>query len=344
MTPVKKNIAVIEGDGTGPELTRQAVKILNAIADQFGHEFNYQYPLLGAAAVVASGSTLPAATIDACLDSDAVLTGAVTANEAFSGLGKALQLYAQVLPVSAYASLQYLSPHKTKNTEGADFILFRDWGNGITVDEHAGDEAAMRLAFKTAQRKRKKITAIYQSEDLLATIRWRDVVIQVAAQYNEVVLDFLSADVAVIQLITNPNEFDVMLTENICWDFIVKEASVIGGVPGLLPAAYKGNKNAIFGAAFNADDQSAGKDIVNPIGSILSAALLLEHFDLKEEAALVKEAVAWTINNQFVAKDIEPVNFYFTATIGELVGDYIANKIPGRLNKENIELRKSTII
>jgi 3-isopropylmalate dehydrogenase len=344
MAPVKKNIAVIEGDGAGPELTRQAVKILNAVADQFGHEFNYQYPLLGATAVAASGSALPAATIDTCLDSDAVLTGAIMANEAFTGLGKALQLYALVLPVSAYASLQYLSPQKTKNAEGANFVLLRDWSNGITVDRYTGDEAAMHLAFKTAQQRRKKITAIYQSEDLLATIRWRDVVSQVAAQYNEVALNFLSANVAAIELIANPNEFDVMLTEDICWGTIAGEASVIGGVPGLLPAAYKGDKNAVFGAAFNADDQSAGKDIVNPIGSILSAALLLEHFDLKEETALVKEAVAWTINNQFVAKDIEPVNFYFTATIGELVGDYIANKIPGRLNKENIELRKSTII
>jgi 3-isopropylmalate dehydrogenase len=119
---------------------------------------------------------------------------------------------------------------------------------------------------------------------------------------------------------------------------------VISGSIGLLPSASVGNKTALFEPIHGSYPQATGKDIANPIGSILSAAMLLDYFELFEEAALVREAVEWTLANQFVTKDIEPINFYFTTTIGELISDYIGNKIPGRLNKENIELRKSTII
>ena len=127
-------------------------------------------------------------------------------------------------------------------------------------------------------------------------------------------------------------------------DIISDEASVISGSLGLLPSASLGNGSALFEPIHGSYPQAAGKDIANPVGSILSAALLLEHFNLKEEATLVREAVEWTLSNGFVTKDIDPVNFYFTSTLGELISDYVSGKIPGSVKKENIELRKSTII
>jgi 3-isopropylmalate dehydrogenase len=127
-------------------------------------------------------------------------------------------------------------------------------------------------------------------------------------------------------------------------DILSDEASVLAGSLGLLPSASVGNKTALFEPIHGSYPQAAGKDIANPLGSILSMAMMLDHFDMKEEAVLVREAVLWTLENNFVTKDIDPVNFYFTSTIGELICDYISEKIPGSIKRDNIELRKSTII
>ena len=151
-------------------------------------------------------------------------------------------------------------------------------------------------------------------------------------------------DNAAMQIIINPKQFDVVLTENMFGDIISDEASVLAGSLGMLPSASVGNKTALFEPIHGSYPQAAGKDIANPLGSVLSAAMLLDHLELKEEAAVVREAVAWTLENNFVTKDIDPVNFYFTSTIGELLCDYVIGKIPGSIKKENIELRKSTII
>ena len=368
------NIAVIEGDGIGPEVTKQSVKVLNAIAEHFGHEFSYKYCLLGADAIDKTGTPLPSATIDICLDSDAILFGAighpkydndptakVRPEQGLLGIRKALQLYANIRPITTYPSLHHLSPLKTKNIEEVDFIIFRELTGGIyfgkketneeqtyAIDECAYSkeeiERVAHLAFQSAQQRRKKLTLVDKANVLETSRLWRKVVKELAAQYPDVALDFLFVDNAAMQIILNPKQFDVILTENMFGDIISDEASVISGSLGLLPSASVGNKTALFEPIHGSYPQATGKDIANPIGSILSAAMLLDYFDLKEEAALVREAVEWTLTNQFVTKDIEPINFYFTTTIGELISDYIGNKIPGRLNKENIELRKSTII
>ena len=370
----KKIIAVIEGDGIGPEVTKQSVKVLNAIAEQFGHEFEYKYCLLGADAIDKTGTPLPTETIDICLDSDAILFGAighpkydndptakVRPEQGLLGIRKALQLFANIRPITTYSSLHHLSPLKTKNIEGVDFIIFRELTGGIyfgkketnAEETYAFDECAYskeeiervaHLAFQSAQTRRKKLTLVDKANVLETSRLWRKVVKELAAQYPDVALDFLFVDNAAMQIILNPKQFDVILTENMFGDIISDEASVISGSLGLLPSASVGNKTALFEPIHGSYPQATGKDIANPIGSILSAAMLLDYFELREEAALVREAVEWTLANQFVTKDIEPINFYFTTTIGELISDYIGNKIPGRLNKENIELRKSTII
>lgn len=371
---MKKKIAVIEGDGIGPEVTKQAIRVLDAIAASFNHEFEYSYNLMGADAIDKTGTPLPDETIDTCLNSDAILFGAighpkydndptakVRPEQGLLKLRKSLQLYANIRPVSTYSSLFHLSPLKSKQIEGVDFVIYRELTGGIyfgkkelsadcteasddCVYTRAEIERIAHLAFQHAQKRKKKLTLVDKANVLETSRLWRKVVQELAAQYEDVTVDYMFVDNASMQIIVNPKQFDVILTENMFGDIISDEASVISGSLGLLPSASIGKGAALFEPIHGSYPQAAGKDIANPIGSILSAAMLLDHFDMKEEAQLVRDAVNWTLLNSFVTKDIDPVNFYFTSTIGELISDFVSGKISGSVNTENIELRKSTII
>ncbi|HMH32239.1 MAG TPA: 3-isopropylmalate dehydrogenase [Puia sp.] len=370
---VNKNIVVIEGDGIGPEVTRQAVKVLNSVGENFGHEFHYTYCLMGADAIDKTGNPLPDETIEACLNSDAILFGAighpkydndptakVRPEQGLLRLRKSLQLFANIRPINTYPSLHHLSPLKTKNIEGVDFVIYRELTGGIYFGKkevnadhtRASDdcvytkeeiEQIAHLAFKQAQVRRKKLTLVDKANVLETSRLWRKIVQEMALTYADVAVDFLFVDNAAMQIVLNPRQFDVVLTENMFGDIISDEASVISGSLGLLPSASIGKGAALFEPIHGSYPQAAGKDIANPVGSILSAAMLLDHLSLTREASLVKEAVQWTLSNGFVTKDIDPVNFYFTTTIGELVSDYVGGKIPD-VNRANIALRKSTII
>ncbi len=369
-----KNIVVIEGDGIGPEVIRQSIRALDSVAMKFRHEFNYNYCLMGAIAIDETGNPLPDKTIESCLNSDAILFGAighpkydkdpsakVRPEQGLLKLRKSLQLFANIRPVKTYSSLQYLSPLKTKNIEGVDFVIFRELTGGIYFGKketnsegtQASDECVYtkeeieriaHQAFQSAQKRKKKLTLVDKANVLETSRLWRKVVQQQAAQYSDVAVDYMFVDNAAMQIIMNPKQFDVILTENMFGDIISDEASMISGSLGLLPSASIGKGAALFEPIHGSYPQAAGKDIANPIGSILSAAMLLDYLNLKEEASLVRRAVEWTLSNGFVTKDIDPVNFYFTSTVGDLISDYIMDKIPGGVNKENIELRKSTII
>ena len=371
---MKKKIAVIEGDGIGPEVTRQSIRILNSIADTFGHEFTYSYALMGAVAIDKTGNPLPDETIDLCLRCDAILFGAigdpkydndptakVRPEQGLLKLRKSLGLFANIRPVTTYPALQHLSPLKAKNIEGVDFIIFRELTGGIYFGHketnpegtQASDnciysrseiERIAHLAFQYAQKRKRKLLLVDKANVLETSRLWRKCVQEIAAEYHDVKVDYMFVDNAAMQIIINPKQFDVILTENMFGDIISDEASVISGSLGLLPSASIGNKSALFEPIHGSYPQAAGKDIANPLGSILSAAMLLDYFELKEEADLIREAVNWTLQNGFVTKDIDPVNFYFTSTIGELISDYVGGKFPGSVKKENIELRKSTII
>lgn len=165
-----------------------------------------------------------------------------------------------------------------------------------------------------------------------------------AVGYPDVSVDYMFVDNAAMQIILNPKQFDVVLTENMFGDIISDEASVISGSLGLLPSASIGNGSALFEPIHGSYPQAAGKDIANPIGSILSAALMLEHFNMNEEADIIRNAVEWTLANHFVTKDIDSVNNYSTSTVGDLIRDFIENRLPSVTNKNNISLSKSTII
>src|SRR6201989_2774647 len=359
-----KNITVIEGDGIGPEVTRQSVKVLNAIAEQFNHTFHYTYHLMGAVAIDKTGNPLPDETIESCLNSDAVLFGAighpkydndptakVRPEQGLLKLRKSLQLFGNIRPINTYPSLQHLSPLKKEKLEGVDFIIFRELTGGIYFGKkelsadgtQASDECVYtkaeiervtNLAFHFAQKpeRRKKLTLVDKANVLETSRLWRKTVQEVAKQYPDVKVDYMFVDNASMQIILNPKQFDVILTENMFGDIISDEASVLSGSLGLLPSASVGNKTALFEPIHGSYPQAAGKDIANPLGSILSAAMLLDHFQLADEAAAVRKAVKWTLENGFVSKDIEPVNFYFTSTIGDLISDYIRSNNHERVN------------
>jgi 3-isopropylmalate dehydrogenase len=371
---MQKKIAVILGDGIGPEVTQQSVKVLDAVARQFKHDFRYNYALMGTDAIGKTGSFLPEETLEVCRRSDAILFGAVDQpkfnndpygkvrlEQGLLKLRKELELFANIRPITSYPSLHHLSPLKSNRIEGLDFVIFRELTGGIyfgtkrlTEDRtQASDDCVYHrdeiariahLAFALARKRRKVLTLVDKANVLETSRLWRVVVSEIAAQYPDVTVNYLFVDNAAMQIIINPKQFDVILTENMFGDIISDEASVITGSQGLLPSASIGNKLALFEPVHGSYPQAAGKNIANPNGSILAAAMMLDHFGLSEEAALIREAVQWNLANGFVTKDIDPINNYSTSTIGDLVSDYVENRIPSRMNKENMVISKSTII
>jgi 3-isopropylmalate dehydrogenase len=371
---MQKNIAVILGDGIGPEVTKQSIKVLNAVGERFGHEFYYTYGLMGADAIDKTGNPLPDETLESCVGSDAILFGAighpkydndptakVRPEQGLLKLRKSLGLFANIRPVTTFPSLNHLSPLKPKHLEGVDFVVYRELTGGIYFGKKElnaeGTEASdvciynsmeieriAHLAFKSAQQRKNKLTLVDKANVLETSRLWRKVVQQVAKNYPEVTVDYMFVDNAAMQIIVNPKQFDVILTENMFGDIISDEASVISGSLGMLPSASVGEQTALFEPIHGSYPQAAGKDIANPTGSVLSTAMLLDHLHMNAEAALVREAVAWALDSKFVTKDIDPINYYFTSTVGDLISDYVAGRLPNDINQANIELRKSTLI
>ncbi len=371
---MNKNISVISGDGIGPEVTRETLKVLNAIAVRFHHTFNFTHCLMGAIAIDKTSEPLPQETIDSCLSSDAVLLGAighprydhdpslkVRPEQGLLKLRKELQLFANIRPVSTYKSLHHLSPIKEKQLTGVHFIIYRELTGGIYFGKkelnEEGTEASdlcvynkeeisriAHLAFAAAQKRKKKLTLVDKANVLETSRLWRKTIQEISSSYPDVKVDYMFVDNASMQIIVNPRQFDVMLTENMFGDILSDEASVISGSLGLLPSASIGTVNALFEPIHGSYPQAAGKDIANPIGSILSAAMMMTHFGFIEEARLITDAVDWTLNNGFVTKDIDPINSYFTSTVGELVSDFICNDIPVNFNIRNMALGQTTII
>lgn len=371
---MQKNIAVILGDGIGPEVTQQSIKVLNAVGERFGHDFFYHYALMGADAIDKTGEPLPNDTLEICVNSDAILFGAighpkydndptakVRPEQGLLKLRKSLGLFANIRPVTTFPSLHHLSPLKSKQLEDVDFVVYRELTGGIYFGKKEtnaeGTEASdlciynkteieriAHLAFKAARQRKKKLTLIDKANVLETSRLWRKLVQQIAENYPDVTADYMFVDNAAMQIIVNPKQFDVILTENMFGDIISDEASVISGSLGMLPSASVGEHTAMFEPIHGSYPQAAGKDIANPTGSILSAALLLDHLNMHTEADQVRQAVAWALNAKFVTKDIDPINYYFTSTIGDLISDYVAQRFSNDFNQANIELRKSTLI
>ncbi len=371
---VKKHIAVLAGDGIGPEVIMQALKVLRAIEQVFGHQFEYEEALVGAAAIDATGDPLPAQTIAICKKADAILFGAigdpkydndpnakVRPEQGLLKLRKTMGLYANIRPVKAYDNLLHISPLKKENIKDCDFVIYRELTGGIyfgkkersadgqsATDECTYSVAEIELiahkAFKAAQLRRKKLMLVDKANVLETSRLWRDTVKKMATQYPDVELDFLFVDNAAMQIIINPKQFDVIVTENMFGDIISDEASVITGSLGLLPSASVGDTSAMFEPIHGSYPQAAGKDIANPCATILSAAMMLDYFGLYEEAGVVRSAIEYLLNHHIVTKDLNAKKFYSTSTIGDLAAEVIIEKSNSFVHKKNVELGTSTII
>jgi 3-isopropylmalate dehydrogenase len=350
---MNKKIAVLSGDGIGPEVTDQAIKALNAIAKKYNHQFEYNTSLVGAVAIDETGDPLPEDTLTNCKESDAVLFGAighpkydndpsakVRPEQGLLKLRKSLGLYSNIRPVKAYSTLIDKSPLKIDRIQGTDFVIYRELTGGIYFGEKylsedgntASDlclytrveiERIAKMAFKAAQNRRKKLTLIDKANVLESSRLWRKVVSEMSANFPDVTLDFLFVDNAAMQMILNPSQFDVILTENLFGDVISDEGSVIGGSIGLLASASVGDQFAMFEPIHGSFPQGAGKDIANPIAAILSASMLLEHFGMFEEAECIQKAVDKALESNVTTSDLNPSSTYGT----NAVGDYIAERI-----------------
>ncbi|WKV12600.1 3-isopropylmalate dehydrogenase [Marivirga harenae] len=348
---MNKKIAILAGDGIGPEVTAEAVKSLDAIAEAFGHQFEYSEALIGAAAIDATGSPFPEATEESCKSADAILFGAigdpkydddphskVRPEQGLLKMRKNLGLFANVRPVSSYDALLPISPLKEHIIEGTDFVVFRELTGGIYFGEPRGRsedgntafdscvyskteiERIAHLAFKAAENRRKKVTLVDKANVLATSRLWRETVKELATQYPSVDLDFMFVDNAAMKIIQNPKDFDVVLTENMFGDIITDEASVISGSLGLLPSASLGTKSSLFEPIHGSYPQAAGKGIANPLGAILSAAMLLEYaFEMFEESNAIKESVAKSLEEGYATEDIQKENPKSTQEVGDFV-------------------------
>ncbi len=351
---MKLNIAILPGDGIGPEIITQAKSVLNTIAQKFGHDFNYKEALVGAIAIEKTGNPLPDETIKICEETDAILFGAigdpkydnnpnakVRPEDGLLKLRKTLELHTNVRPIKVYNSLLEKSPLKKDRIVGSDFIIYRELTGGIYFGEKklsadgtvASDHCSYSieeitkvstLAFEAAQKRRKKLTLVDKANVLETSRLWRKVVKKMNEKYPDVEVNFLFVDNAAMQLILNPKQFDIILTENLFGDILSDESSVIVGSIGLLASASLGTKNALFEPIHGSFPEGAGKNIANPIGTILSAAMLLEHFNLSKEAALVNEAIQNAIETNKVTPDIFPNSTFGTTDVGKIICEYIS--------------------
>ena len=369
-----KKIAVLPGDGIGPEVCRQAVKVLEAVAERFDHHFEMRSYLMGACAIDATGNPLPDETLEACRAADAVLLGAigdpkydhdpsakVRPEQGLLRLRKELGLFANIRPVTAYDILLPHSPLKEDRIKGTDMVIYRELTGGIyfgakgrTEDgEGAYDHCVYsrheirriaHMAFQAAAGRRQKLTLVDKANVLETSRLWREEVREMATQYPEVTVDYLLVDNAAMQMILNPKQFDVILTENMFGDIISDEASVIAGSMGLLASASVGAEVALFEPIHGSYPQAKGKGIANPIATILSAAMLLEHLELHAEATLVREAVDEALNNGILTPELNHTAPYTTEEVGNYIAFWITDSSDMQWNKNNVEIGTSTII
>ncbi|MEL6695913.1 MAG: 3-isopropylmalate dehydrogenase [Bacteroidota bacterium] len=370
---MQKHITVIEGDGIGPEVVQQGLKVLHAIEHRFGHNFTFSHRMMGAAAIDVTGNPLPEDTIESCLQSDAILLGAVgdpkydndpsakvRPEQGLLRLRKELQLFANIRPIQVFEPLIHLTPLRPEKMQGVDFVIYRELTSGIYFGEKGLSEDASsaydicsyteaeiqriaHLAFQQAGSRRKKVTLVDKANVLETSRLWRRVVQELALGYPDIELEYLFVDNAAMQIILNPQQFDVMLTGNMFGDILSDESSVLSGSLGMLPSASIGKGTALFEPVHGSYPQAAGMDIANPMATILAVAMMLDHFQMQEEAAEVRKAVNWALTNNLVTKDIDPSHFYGTSAIGDLMASFIEQD-NAHINHSNASLNKSTII
>lgn len=353
---MKLNIAVLTGDGIGPEIMEQGVAVLSAVARKFGHEVTFNEALCGAHAIDEVGDPFPEDTFNTCQQADAVLfasvgdpkydnnpTAKVRPEQGLLAMRKKLGLYANIRPVETFDCLVHKSPLKDELVKGADFICIRELTGGMYFGEKKeGTEEAydtnyysrheveriLRVAYGYARRRRRHLTVVDKANVLASSRLWRKVAQEMMTEYPDVETDFMYVDNAAMRMIQDPKFFDVMVTENTFGDILTDEGSCITGSMGLLPSASTGTGTPVFEPIHGSWPQGKGLNIANPLAQILSVAMLFEYFELKEEGALIREAVNASLNANVRTPEIqvEGAPHYGTREVGAWIVEYINKK------------------
>lgn len=352
---MKFNIAVLPGDGIGPEISLQGVNVMTAVCEKFGHTVSYEYALCGAAAIEQVGNPFPDETFQICMRADAVLFSAVgdpkfdndpsakvRPEQGLLEMRKRLGLFANIRPVETFECLIHKSPLKDELVRGADFICIRELTGGMYFGEKYQDndraydtnaytraevERILEVAYKYAMQRRKHLTVVDKANVLASSRLWRQVAQEMAPRYPEVTTDYMYVDNAAMRMIQDPKFFDVMVTENTFGDILTDEGSCITGSMGLLPSASTGEHTPVFEPIHGSWPQAKGQNIANPLAQILSVAMLFEYFNLQEEGKLIREAVNASLNANVRTPEIqvEGGGQYGTKEVGEWIVKYIQN-------------------
>ena len=357
---MKLKITVLPGDGIGPEVTREALRVLRAVAEVYGHEFSFDEHLIGGAALEKTGSPFPPTTLDSCLASDAVLLGAVGAPQ-FDGLAgdkrpeagllalrSACGAYANLRPVVCYDATADSSPLKAEIVNGADVLIVRELLGGLYFGEPRGInteatpreafntmrydeqkvERVARVAFESACARGCKVTSVDKANVLETSRLWREVVNRVARDYPQVTLEHMYVDACAMHLMLNPRRFDVILTENLFGDILSDEAAVLAGSLGMLASASVGGGTDVYEPVHGSAPDIAGAGLANPLGAIASAALLLRHTaGLEQEALEVEASIRAVLERGYRTADIQGRSGKYivgTEEMGTLVAEALA--------------------
>ncbi len=351
---MKLNIALLAGDGIGPEVIDQAVKVCDAISKKFNHEITWQPALTGAAAIDAVGEPYPDTTHEICVNADAVLFGAighprfdndpsakVRPEQGLLKMRKKLGLFANVRPTFTFPSLIDKSPLKRERIEGTDLIILRELTGGIYFGERGRKDnentaydtmtyerhEIIRLAkkgFDMAMKRSKRLCCVDKANVLESSRLWRETVQAMEKDYPEVEVSYEFVDAVAMRLVQWPSAYDVMITANLFGDILTDEASVIAGSMGLMPSSSIGEKAKLYEPIHGSYPQAAGKDIANPLATILSAAMLFEDFDLSDEAKAIRAVVNKSLEEGIVTEDLaDGAKAYKTSEVGTWLAEHI---------------------
>ncbi len=351
-------LAILPGDGIGPEIVAEALKATEAICQKFGHKLSFEYGICGANAIDKVGNPYPTETHELCMNSDAVLFGAigdprfdndpsakVRPEQGLLAMRKQLGLYANVRPINTFEALLDKSPLRRELIDGVDFVCIRELTGGMYFGRPQGRsedgntaydtcvytreeiERIVRLSYQYAMQRRKKLTVVDKANVLATSRLWREIAKEIAPEFPEVETEFMFVDNAAMRMIQWPSSFDVMVTENMFGDILTDEGSVITGSLGLLPSASIGLHTSLFEPIHGSYPQAAGKNIANPVATILSAAMMFEYaFDLQAEGALIRRAVAEAMAANVRTEDIQVdgAKANTTSEVGDWIAEFIA--------------------
>jgi 3-isopropylmalate dehydrogenase len=354
-------IAVLPGDGIGVEIVPEAIKALEAISEKFGHEFKFTEALIGGAAYDALGHPLPETTLTACRESDAVLLGAIGGPQwenlpvhlrpevgALLPLRKELGLYANLRPCILFPSLIQASTLKEEVITGVDLMVIRELTGGLYFGEKTREATAdggqkatdllsystyeieriVRFAYETARKRRHKLCSVDKANVIETSRLWRETVTELAKEYPDVETSHMYVDNCAMQLIRNPKQFDVIVTENMFGDILTDEASMLTGSIGMLPSASIGGQVGVYEPSHGSAPDIAGQSKANPLATILSAAMMLRYaFNLEKEAAVIEQAVRQVMEDGYRTPDLMEVGkkLVNTAQMGDMVKQSILN-------------------